>query len=67
MQNQPGPGTRNQDPGDARHDRQAAGLSDDVFKGGSAEKRPRRLSWLRHPWKPASGRLWPHRDESDEE
>lgn len=67
MQNQPGPGTRKPDPVDVQHDRQAAGVSEDVFRGGSAKRTPRGLSWLRNPWKPAAGRLWPDKDEAPEE
>ena len=67
MQNQPGPGPRKPDVAGLQHDRQAAGLSEDVFRGGSAAKGPRRLSWLRNPWKPAAGRLWPSRDEPRDE
>jgi hypothetical protein len=67
MQNQPGPDPRKHDPAGARHDRQAAGLSEDAFKGGSAKPAPRRLSWLRSPWKPAASRLWPGKDEPADE
>ena len=63
MQNQPGPGPRKPDPADVRHDRQAAGLSEDVFRGGTPDTKPRRLSWLRSPWKPVTSRLWARKDE----
>lgn len=65
MQNQPGPEPRNHNPAEARHDSQAAGLSEDVFKGGSVRRMPR-STWLRNPWTPAGGRLWPRRGEADE-
>lgn len=64
MQNQPGPGPRNRDPAEKRHDRQAAGVSEDVFKGGSGRRTPH-ATWLRNPWTPAGGRLWPRPDEGD--
>ena len=66
MQNQPGPGPRKHDPAEVRHDRQAAGVQEDAFKGGSPKRGLRVLGWLRNPWKPAAGRLWPERtrDES---
>lgn len=66
MQNQPGPGPTTREPGDARHDRQAAGVNEDVFKGGSARRLPRALNWLRSPWKPATGRLWSERNGSED-
>lgn len=62
MQNQPRPGPRKHDPADARHDRQAAGVKEDAFKGGSPAKRSVVLGWLRNPWKPAAGRLFPERE-----
>jgi len=62
MQNQPGPGPRKHDPADARHDRQAAGVKEDAFKGGSTAKRLIVARWLRNPWKPAAGRLFPERE-----
>ncbi len=49
MQNQPGPGPRKHDPAEARHDRQAAGVKEDAFKGGSPAKRSMVLGWLRNP------------------
>jgi len=67
MQNQPGPGPRHPDPAHRMHDRQAAGLNEDVFKGGNAKRTPRGLSWLRNPWTPAAGRLWPKRLKPDDE
>lgn len=67
MQNQPGTGPRPQDPAHARHDKQAAGLNEDAFKGGSGKNTPRRLGWLRNPWKPAAGRLWPGKDRTGDE
>jgi hypothetical protein len=66
MQNQPGPGSRNHEPGAARHDRQAASVNEDVFKGGSTKRLPRALNWLRSPWKPAAGRLWPDEHEQSD-
>jgi len=67
MQNQPGAGPREHDPADEVHDRQAARTREDAFKGGSAGKRLRGLEWLRKPWKPAAGRLFPDRVSPDDE
>ena len=67
MQNQPGAGPRKHERVDVVHDRQAARTQEDAFKGGSAGKRLRVLGWLRNPWKPAAGRLFPDRVDSDDE
>ena len=58
MQNQPGLSPQKRARDDAKHDKQAAGLSDDAFKGGSAESGEAARQWLRSPWKPAAGRLF---------
>ena len=66
MQNQPGAGPRQHDPAEAIHDRQAARTKEDAFKGGSAGRRTRLMDWLRKPWKPAAGRLFPGKPEGEE-
>lgn len=58
MQNQPGQAPRRRARTDAAHDRQAAGTSEDVFKGGQVESDGIGRPWLRNPWKPAAGRLF---------
>ena len=67
MQNQPGAGPRQNDPTEAVHDRQAARTKEDAFKGGSPKRGLRALSWLRKPWKPAAGRLFPDRVSPEDE
>ena len=61
MQNQPGAGPRGYDPAETVRDRQAARTQEDAFKGGRPGARLRVLEWLRKPWKPAAGRLFPDR------
>lgn len=58
MQNQPGAGPHKPDPADSQHNRQAASLREDAFRGGQRMTRPFRLSWLKSPWKPAMSRLF---------
>lgn len=58
MQNQPGQTPRKSARADASHDKQAAGTSEDVFKGGQRESGGAAKPWLRNPWKPAAGRLF---------
>ena len=67
MQNQPGPGPRQHGPAEKVHDRQAARIKEDAFKGGAAARRPGMLGWLRNPWKPAAGRLFPDRSVSSDD
>jgi hypothetical protein len=67
MQNQPGAGPREYDPAERVRDRQAARIEEDAFKGGNAGKRLRVLGWLRNPWQPAAGRLFPDRVTPDDE
>lgn len=59
MQNQPGAGPRHHDPAETVHDQQAARTREDAFKGGSAGRRQGIMRWLRNPWTPAAGRLFP--------
>lgn len=66
MQNQPGSGSHKHDPADLKHDRQAASLREDAFRGGQLSTRPFRLSWLKSPWKPAVSRLFGNRREAGE-
>ena len=66
MQNQPGAGPHKDDPADRKHDRQAAALREDTFRGGNLASRPFRLSWLKSPWKPAVSRLFGNRRKTDE-
>jgi len=66
MQNQPGSGPNKDDPAETRHDRQAASLREDAFRGGNLASRPFRLSWLKSPWKPAVSRLFGNRPKTDE-
>jgi hypothetical protein len=37
-------------------------VKEDAFKGGSPAKRSLMERWLRNPWKPAAGRLFPERE-----
>ena len=55
MQIQPG-SSQPRKSGDARRARQAAGLTEDAFKGGDAASP--RGSILKSPWRPGTGRLW---------
>jgi hypothetical protein len=57
MQNQPGQTPRKHARAHAAH-KQAAGTSEDVFKGGQTESGDAARPWLRSPWKPAAGRLF---------
>lgn len=56
MQNQPGANAPKQ--ASDQHDQQAAGLSEDTFKGGSETNGGAVSRWLRSPWRPAAGRLF---------
>ncbi len=67
MQNQPGAGPRKHERVDVVHDRQAARTQEDAFKGGSPKRGLRIMGWLRKPWQPAAGRLFPERVESDDD
>ena len=60
MQNQPGQTPRKHARAHAAR-RQAAGTSEEVFKGGQAESGETGRPWLRSPWKPAAGRLFDSR------
>ena len=67
MQNQPGAGPREHDPVGEVHDRQAARTQEDAFKGGTPTRQMRVIDWLRKPWKPAAGRLFPDRVTPNDE